>query len=297
MMKIKAFVVIHVKPYRSTLYDFASDKMSSHERWFMCDICSFSHLSPQIISQHYRTKHSVYKLVEKVIETCEIKDERTILRLQESREIRPKNSVKEKIKKSNSKSSLTVSEMTHWYICNECYVSILYSSQIAIIKHYKDEHGIVITAKQAADECFFNDQEHIKQMIEEGRVEGGFGAGTAANLRLTIKPKTSNNCQIPPSINEKSLNPSGMANSPSFEKKDESIGSIEPKSKWGMNHQQNYTSLINRAARRKFSRNSVSPPPSTISRSASSTKFSPEFFKDDESPDAPISNTSTAHAL
>merc|ERR1712062_970847 len=58
---------------RSTLYDFASDKMSSHERWFMCDICSFSHLSPQIISQHYRTKHSVYKLVEKVIESCEVK--------------------------------------------------------------------------------------------------------------------------------------------------------------------------------------------------------------------------------
>ena len=58
-------------------------------------------------------------------------------------------------------------------VSKECYVSILYTSQIAIIKHYKDEHEIVITAKQVTDDCLLNDQKQINQMIEEGRVEGG----------------------------------------------------------------------------------------------------------------------------
>ena len=91
---------------------------------------------------------------------------------------------------------------------------------------------------------------------------------------------------------------SSMINSTSFGI-DVPTGSTELKSKWGMSHQQNYTSLISRAAQRKFSRNSVSPPPppTSISRSASSTKFSPDFFKDEESPDAPISFTSTVHVL
>ena len=270
---------------------------SSHERWFKCDICSFRHLNPQILSQHYRTYHNVLnKSTEKVIEDCEIKDERTFKRLQESSNVKPKCSVKEKHKHLNSNSSLTVSEMTHWYICNECYVSILYSSKIAIIKHYKDEHDMVITTKQAADDCLLDDQDHIKQMIEEGRVEGGFGAGTAANLRLTIKSKTAYNRQITSTFSNKSLNSSSMVTSPSL-RNDETFDSIEPKSKWGMNHQQNYTSLISRAAQRKFSRNSLSPPPSSIPRSASSTVFSPEFFKDEESPDAPIFNSSTISAL
>ena len=272
--------------------------MSSHERWFMCDICSFSHLSPHIISQHYKTKHSEYKSIETVIDDCEIKDERTIIRLQESSEIILPNSVKERHKHINSNSSLTASEMTHWYICNECYVSILYTSQIAIIKHYKDEHEIVITAKQVTDDCLINDQKQINQMIEEGRVEGGFRAGTPSNLRLSITPKTTNNRQIGSDLINKSTISSPMINSASF-RTDVPTDSTELKSKWGMNHQQNYTSLISRAAQRKFGRSSVSPPPppTSISRSASSTKFSPDFFKDEESPDAPISFTSTVHAL
>ena len=271
--------------------------MSSHERWFMCDICSFSHLSPNIISQHYRTKHSTYKSIETVIDDCEIKDERTIIRLQDSSEINLHNSVNEKHKHVNSNSSLTASEMTYWYICNECYVSILYTSQIAIIKHYKDEHEIVITANQVTDDCLINDQKQINQMIEEGRVEGGFRAGTPSNFRQSITPTTTNNRQIDYNLINKSTISSPMISSTSFGK-DVPTYSIEPKSKWGMSHQQNYTSLISRAAQRKFSRNSVSPPPPTsISRSASSAKFSPDFFKDEESPDAPISFTSTVHAL
>ena len=267
--------------------------MSSHERWFMCDICSFSHLSPQSISQHYRTKHLTYKSIEKVIDDCEIKDARTIIRLQESCEIASKSSAKETNKHLNCNNSLFTSEMTHWYTCNECFVSILYSSQIALIKHYKDEHGMIITS---TDDNLLNDQEHIRQMIEEGRVEGGIRAGATANFRPTIVPKSLHNHQTAlNSINQNSHS-SPIISSRSFGH-DESSSLIEKKSKWGMSHQQNYTSLISRAAQRKFSRNSVSPPPSSISRSASSTKFSPEFFKDEESPDAPISFTSTAHAL
>lgn len=268
--------------------------MHEMTRWFKCDICCSMvvNLKPHSISRHYQTEHGIKKTVEQVMEECEITDERTIQRLRESR------ITKEQQQQPDSTGALEVSEMTHWYTCNECYVSNLYSSKIAIVKHYKDEHDMVITTKQATDECLLNDEQQIQQMIEEGRVEGGFGAGSTANLRLTIKPKTYVKRHLTTSItNPMRHRPYEPVSTASL--KDEPMMLPEQKARWGMNYQQNYTSLISRAAQRKFSRNSTSPPPPSISRSASSsTVFSPEFFKDEESPDAPITtNASSSSTL
>ena len=267
--------------------------MHEMTRWFKCDICCSMvvNLKPNYISRHYQTEHGIKKTVEEVMEECEITDERTIQRLRESR-------ISKEHQPQDSSGALEVSEMTHWYTCNECYVSNLYSSKIAIVKHYKDEHDMVITTKQATDECLLNDQQEIQQMIEEGRVDGGSGAGSRANLRLTIKPKTYLKQQLTTSINNPiRYPPSSPISTASL--KDEPMMSPEQKARWGMNYQQNYTSLISRAAQRKFSRGSTSPPPPSLSRSASSsTLFSPEFFKDEESPDAPITtNDSTSSTL
>ena len=259
------------------------------KRWYKCDICCSMvvNLDPQFISRHYQEQHAIKKSVEKVMEECEIKEQRTIQRLKESSIGKEKNPVLEPC------GALVVSEMTHWYTCNECYVPVLYSSKISIIKHYKDAHSLVITTKQATDECLLDDQEQIKQMIDEGRVEGGSGAGASPPLRLTIKTKPQIN-QAPTISSSSSGTKSSSIPTSTNSVKDEIAVTPEQKSRWGMTYQQNYTNLISRAAQRKFSRNSASPPPPSLSRSASSsTIFSPEFFKDEESPDAPISTKSS----
>ena len=259
------------------------------KRWFKCDICCpmVVNPNPQSISKHYKGEHGIERTVENVINECEITDERTISRLKESSITNDQS----RAYTFSRSSDLVVSEMTHWYICNECYVSILYSSKIALVKHYKDEHDKVITTKEATDKCLLNDQEQIKQMIEEGRVEGGSGAGTTANLRLTIKSKTYPKQNVTPILPSSNSHSSLLSNAIA-PLKDESTISAEQKSRWGLGYQQNYTSLISRMAKRKFSRNTTSPPPSSVSRSASSTIFSPDFFRDEESPDAPITTNS-----
>jgi hypothetical protein len=150
-------------------------------------------LKPHSISRHYQTAHGIKKTVEEVMEECEITDERTIQRLRESR------ITKEQQPQHDSGGALVVSEMTHWYTCNECYVSNLYSSKIALVKHYKDEHNKLLTTKEATEDCVVNDPEQIKQMLEEGRVEGVQGPSTGT-IRLTIKTNP-----FPNRKNEKNL--------------------------------------------------------------------------------------------
>jgi hypothetical protein len=289
MSSRKQFQCPHCRIITSNQLSVSIHINMKHEkkRWFKCDICSSMvvNLDPEFISRHYQEQHAIKKSIEKIMDECEIKDKRTIQRLKES--------IITKEKHPEPSSALVVSEMTHWYTCNECYVPDLYSSKIAIIKHYKDEHALVITTKQAAEECLLDDQEQIKQMIEEGRVEGGFKAAASPPLRLTIKTKTStNHPATTPSASSGSQSSSISTSTPALQ--DDHTVSPEHKSRWGMNCQQNYTNLISRAAQRKFSRNSASPPPPSLSRSASSTTiFSPEFFKDEESPDAPISTNSS----
>ena len=248
--------------------------------------------TPLSIIQHYQTEHEIKKTVEQVMEECVMKDEGTTHGLPESR------ITKEHRQQKDSGGCLEVREMTHWYICSECLVSNLYSSKIAIVKHYKDEHDIVITTKQATENCLLNDERQIQQMIEEGRVNGGSKPGITSNIRLTIKPKTYHNKQLTPSVAHPVIHSSSVPLS-TASLKDEAMMSPEQKARWGVNYQQNYTSLISRAAQRKFGRNSTSPPVPLLSRSAStSTIFSPEFFKDEESPDAPISaKSSTSSTL
>ena len=63
------------------------------------------------------------------MEECEITDERTIQRLRESRI----TTMDQDNKLEDASSSLEVREMTHWYTCNECYVSNMYSSKMVNI--------------------------------------------------------------------------------------------------------------------------------------------------------------------
>ena len=268
-----------------------------HKVWFKCDIClpvMVVNSSPELIVKHYKDEHSIVKSVETVRKDCEVTDEETkdqIFRgescIFNEKHLEEGTTVKA-LSNNNSISQLVVSEMSHWYTCSECYVSNLFSSKIALVKHYKDEHNKLLTTRQASEDCVVNDPEQIKQMLEEGRVEGVQGPSTGT-IRLTIKtnPFLNRKNDKNPEAHNISLSTSQETTLSNGKSDDDTT------SKWGMNHQQNYTSLISRAAQRKFGRSNISPATTTaLSRSDSaasqSRHFSPDFFKDEEIPDAPI---------
>ena len=228
------------------------------------------------------------KSVETVRKDCEVTDEETkdqILRgescIFNEKHLEEGTTVKA-LSNNNSISQLVVSEMSHWYTCSECYVSNLFSSKIALVKHYKDEHNKLLTTKEATEDCVVNDPEQIKQMLEEGRVEGVQGPSTGT-IRLTIKTTP-----FPNRKNEKTLEAHNISLSTSQELTlSNGKSDYDPTSKWGMNHQQNYTSLISRAAQRKFGRSNISPAtPIALSRSdlAASQNITLSNEKSDDDP-------------